>query len=95
MKNKFKSGQIVKHTTTQSTWLIIEVKKPKMVRLGSTRKKELFQQIDAVCLQTGKPLSGRDETFWKAGELDTWHINVNKNKEDDYFDRMWEIVADR
>ena len=95
MKNKFKSGQIAKHIRTQSTWLIVEVKKPKMVRLGSTRKKELFQQIDAVCLQTGKPLSGREETFWKIGQLDTWYVNVDKNKEDNYFDSMWKIVTDR
>ena len=66
-----------------------------MVRLGSTRKKELFQQIDAICLQTGKPINGREETFWKIGQLDTWYVNVDKNKEDNYFDSMWKIVTDR
>ena len=95
MKNKFKPGQIAKHITTQSTWLIVEVKKPKMTRLGSTREKELFQQIDAVCLQTGKPSNGRDQSFWKPGELDTWYVNVEKNREDNYFDTMWKIVKDR
>ena len=95
MKNKLKAGQIAKHVRTQSTWLIVEIKNPKMVRMGTSRKKELFQQIDAICLQTGKPVSGRDQTFWEAGQLDTWYVDVEKNRQDNYFDTMWQIVKDR
>ncbi len=89
MKNKFKTGQIIKHKRTRSVWLIHKVCKPKEIRY-SDNKIHMTQQIDATCFYTGS--SGK-KSYWIVGQPDSWVLDIDDTGSIKYFEDQWKIIS--
>jgi hypothetical protein len=88
----FKPGNIMRHKSSDSMWIIIDVKD-----LGEQEKKGIMydywgrtSQIDAYCLYTGPKAD-----WWKAGENDIWFVDNDRNEETNYFSSQWEVVIEK
>jgi hypothetical protein len=88
----FKPGNIMRHKSSDSMWIIIDVKD-----LGEQEKKGIMydywgktSQIDAHCLYTGPKAD-----WWKAGENDIWFVDNDRNEETNYFSSQWEVVIEK
>jgi len=88
MKNKFKTGQIIKHQATRSTWLIHNVRTPKETRF-SDNKIYMTQQIDATCFYTGDD----KESYWIVGQPDSWVVDIDETGSIKYFEDQWKIIS--
>lgn len=88
MKNKFTTGQILRHIKSQSIWLVVDVS-----AAPEHRHFEREKTITVVgnCLYTGRVI---DCEYWKPGYNDTWFVDIaDKDGEAKYFSDQWEIIA--
>ena len=90
MQNPFKPGQIVRHESSNSVWVIVDVSNPQKPR----------KDLDGInwgttitvvgnCLYTGHP----DCDYWKPGSNDIWFIDVDRDGKTKYFSDQWKIIA--
>mgnify|MGYP003117280877 FL=1 len=85
----FKPGQIIKHKSTDSLWIVVEINAPKETTF-SHGYKSMTMQVDAVCLYTGK--RNYRDSYWSVGQLDSWIVDIDKEGNANYFIEMWEII---
>ena len=86
----FKPGNILRHKSSLSMWLIIDNKELEDREKPNSSFHDYWgqtSQIEAYCLY-----SGPKADWWKAGQNDTWFIDNDRNKETNYFSAQWEAI---
>ena len=87
MKNKFTTGQVLRHIKSQSIWLVVDVSTaPEHQHLEG----EKTVTVVGNCLYTGRVI---DCEYWKPGCNDTWFVDIDNDRQAKYFSDQWEIIA--
>ena len=80
---KFKTGNLLCHTPSGSTWIIVSSKP-----YEGEYKKNWTMTVDAFCVYSGKDKK-EGNNYWTAGMWDTWLLSP---KDTHPMDKLWKII---
>ena len=79
-------GNVVRHKSTGSRWIIVDIQNNYANNHLEKAKKDPTISVSGYCLFTG----GKS-VYWEVGQIDTWLVDTDREGEAHYFYKMWDV----